>query len=119
MTVTRIWCRDCCLRPPDECTVRCARHPAPFVVFEGFGDSSLDFSLRVYVSDVSSSLATQTELCKMILSKFRQSGIEIPFPQQDLHLRDLDGLKAALERALEQQGPSRWAGFFRRHRGSR
>ncbi|MFA9474849.1 MAG: DUF3772 domain-containing protein [Filomicrobium sp.] len=83
-----------------------SRHPAPFVVFEGFGDSSLDFSLRVYVSDVSSSLATQTELCKMILSKFRQSGIEIPFPQQDLHLRDLDGLKAALERALEQQGPS-------------
>ena len=80
-----------------------ARHPAPFVVFEGFGDSALDFSLRIYVPDVNSSLSTQTEVRKAIVRKFRQSSIEIPFPQQDLHLRDLDGLKTALGRVLEER----------------
>lgn len=89
-----------------ECAAECesvARHPAPFVVFEDFGDSALIFSLRVYVSNVNSSLLTQTEVRKQIVSKFRAAGIEIPFPQQDLHLRDLDGLKQTLSRVLEER----------------
>ena len=90
------------LEAANECTL-VARHPAPFVVFEGFGDSALDFSVRIYVPDVNSSLSTQTEVRKAIVNKFRQQGIEIPFPQQDLHLRDLDGLKSALGRVLEER----------------
>jgi potassium-dependent mechanosensitive channel len=90
------------LEAANECAL-VARHPAPFVVFEGFGDSALDFSLRIYVPDVNSSLSTQTEVRKAIVSKFRQSGVEIPFPQQDMHFRDLDGLKAALGRVLEER----------------
>ena len=90
------------LEAAKECAL-VARHPAPFVVFEGFGDSALDFSLRIYVPDVNSSLSTQTEVRKAIVSKFRHSGVEIPFPQQDMHFRDLDGLKAALGRVLEER----------------
>jgi len=83
-----------------------ARHPAPFVVFENFGNSSLDFSLRIFVSDVSTSLATQTQVRKAILAKFRAAGIEIPFPQQDLNVRDVDGLKAAVMQLLaDRQAP--------------
>lgn len=80
-----------------------ARHPAPFVVFENFGDSSLDFSLRIYVSDVSSSMSAQTQVRKAIFAKFREAGIEIPFPQQDLNVRHTEGLKIALQQLLDER----------------
>ncbi len=64
-----------------------ARHPAPFVVFENFGNSSLDFTVRIYVPDVTSSLGAQTDVRKRILQKFREHNIEIPFPQHDVNLR--------------------------------
>ncbi len=79
-----------------ECAAECksvARHPAPFVVFEDFGASSLDFSLRFFVSDVSSSLSSATEVRMSILKRFREHGIEIPFPQRDLNLRDLSAVR--------------------------
>ncbi|NNU17392.1 mechanosensitive ion channel family protein [Parvularcula sp. ZS-1/3] len=63
--------------------------PAPIVVFEDFGASSLDFSLRTYIRDVGSSLRVRTALRLAIHKAFREEGIEIPFPQQDVHLRDV------------------------------
>jgi len=80
-----------------------ARHPAAFVVFDNFGASSLDFSLRIFVSDVSTSLSAQTQVRKAIIAKFREAGIDIPYPQQDLNVRDIDGLKAALLQVLEDR----------------
>ncbi|MEL6746460.1 MAG: DUF3772 domain-containing protein [Pseudomonadota bacterium] len=81
-------------------------HPAPFVVFEDFGDSALVFSLRCYIADVNTTLRVHSDLRLAVLAKFRAENVEIPFPQQDLHLRDLDGVKekvgAALERAREE-----------------
>jgi potassium efflux system protein len=77
--------------------------PAPFVSFDEFGASSLDFSLRCYVADVTTSLAAKTALRTEILKRFREKGIEIPFPQQDIHLRDLDGLRGFITRAIEQR----------------
>lgn len=66
---------------------RVLRDPPPFVVFTGFGDSSLDFELRVYMSDVLSGLTIATELRTQIFERFRQEGIEIPFPQTDVHIK--------------------------------
>ncbi len=63
------------------------REPAPFVVFGGFGDSSLDFELRVYISDVLSGLTVATDLRLKIFERFKQEGIEIPFPQRDVNLK--------------------------------
>ncbi len=74
-------------------------HPAPFVVFEDFGTSSLDFSLRVYLADVTSRLGALTELRMEIYKSFKEAGIEIPFPQSDIHIRDLDPVRAALTKA--------------------
>ncbi|GGY50923.1 DUF3772 domain-containing protein [Parvularcula lutaonensis] len=64
-------------------------YPAPFVVFEDFGASSLDFSLRAYIRDVSESLRVRTRLRVAIHERFREEGIEIPFPQRDINMRDL------------------------------
>lgn len=78
-------------------------YPEPSVSFEDFGASSLDFTLRAYVADVNNSLSAKTELRTRILLAFRDAGIEIPYPQQDLHLRDLDGVKKALGQAMAKR----------------
>ncbi|MEM9123595.1 MAG: hypothetical protein AAGB03_09800, partial [Pseudomonadota bacterium] len=56
-----------------------------------FGASSLDFEMRCYVSDITSSLSTRTELRVAIFKKFKEYGVEIPFPQQDVYVKALPG----------------------------
>jgi small-conductance mechanosensitive channel len=65
------------------------RHP-PQVLFLRFGDSSLDFELRAWVQDVDERLQAMSELHQEIDRRFREAGIEIAFPQQDLHVRSVD-----------------------------
>ena len=69
-----------------------AAEPAPQVVFEEFGDSSLNLVLRCFMSlkDMPHRMAIIDNLHSAIDQKFRNSGIEIPFPQRDLHLRSSD-----------------------------
>ena len=66
------------------------RSPASKVYFIGFGESSLDFQLRVYLSDIDNWYTVQSELLQEIDRKFRLEGVEIPFPQRDLHVRSVD-----------------------------
>lgn len=63
------------------------KNPEPMAVFMGFGDSSLNFELRFYLADVMSQLAIQNDIRFTIYERFKEEGIEIPFPQQDLHIR--------------------------------
>ncbi|MBO6716505.1 MAG: mechanosensitive ion channel family protein [Rhizobiaceae bacterium] len=63
------------------------KNPAPMAVFTGFGDSSLDFELRFFLADVMSQLAVQNDIRFTIYERFKQEGIEIPYPQRDLHIR--------------------------------
>jgi len=62
--------------------------PDPRVLFLGFGDSSLDFELRCVIRDVDKRLQTRSDLFLAIDAAFREAGIEIPFPQRDLHFRN-------------------------------
>ncbi|BCR06942.1 hypothetical protein DESUT3_40110 [Desulfuromonas versatilis] len=64
--------------------------PAPSPIFKGFGDSSLDFELRVWVTDINRRLRIISELNQAIDQGFRDGQVEIPFPQRDLHLRSVD-----------------------------
>lgn len=66
--------------------------PAPTVTFEEFANSSLNYVLRCYISldDMSSRMKIVHELNTAIDDAFRKADIEIPFPQQDLHLRSVD-----------------------------
>lgn len=58
----------------------------PMVLFMKFGESSLDFEVRVY-AEVDHRLTVQSELLQSIDRRFREAGIEIPFPQRDFHIR--------------------------------
>lgn len=62
------------------------KHPAPDVLFNDFGESSLDFELRVWLSDLWSYIVVLSDLRFEINKQFRAKNIEIPFPQRDLHL---------------------------------
>jgi potassium efflux system protein len=71
--------------------------PEPQVLFLGFGASSLDFEVRVYVPGMDYLLATKHRLHLQIDQEFREAGIEIAFPQRDLHIRSgLEGVVEAL-----------------------
>ncbi|MDQ8191763.1 mechanosensitive ion channel domain-containing protein [Roseibacillus persicicus] len=63
--------------------------PAPGVIFNAFGASTLDFLIRAHVGRVENLVDTQSELHFQIDDAFREAGIEISFPQQDLHIRSL------------------------------
>jgi len=75
-----------------------ARYPAPFVLFMGLGDSSLNFELRCYLKDVNNILTTKSDLYFTIYNELGKAGVEIPFPQRDLHFKEVDKLVAALDR---------------------
>lgn len=64
--------------------------PAPLALFTGFGDSSLDFELRIWIGEVQERLLAKSTVLAEIDHRFREEGIEIPFPQRDLHLRSVD-----------------------------
>jgi potassium efflux system protein len=72
--------------------------PPPGVFFVGFGQSSLDFSLRAFVPSVSLAFMVKHQLHMAIDEAFRQAGIEIAFPQRDVHIRSInfEGLGPAL-----------------------
>ena len=62
--------------------------PEPFVRFiPGFGDSSLNFTLICQVKEFTDQYLAQHELRKRIFKRFKEEGIEIPFPQRTVHLR--------------------------------
>lgn len=62
--------------------------PEPQVVFQEFGDSSLNFELRVWVEDAAIRVAVRDELNTAINEAFVEKGIEMPFPQRDVHLQN-------------------------------
>ncbi|WP_284448368.1 mechanosensitive ion channel domain-containing protein, partial [Pseudoxanthomonas mexicana] len=66
---------------------RLLQSPEPNALFLGFGSSSLDFELRAWTDDFDNFLAIKSELTLAIHDALYAEGIEIPFPQQDLHLR--------------------------------
>jgi len=66
--------------------------PEPFVRFiPGFGDSSLDFTLICQVKEFVDQYPVQHELRKRIFKRFKEEGIEIPFPHRTVYLREEKG----------------------------
>jgi len=75
--------------------------PPPKALFLAFGPSSLDFELRVWISEFTDRREALSTLNQEIAAEFASAGIEIPFPQSDLHLRSLDPSIAGI---LSDQG---------------
>ncbi len=65
-----------------------AKQPAPFVRFEDFGDSSLNFNIYFWVEESFTVENTKSDLRYLIDREFRVNNIQIPFPQRDIHIKN-------------------------------
>jgi len=66
------------------------KDPKPMVIFRSFGDNSLNFDLRLYISGMDKWISVWHQINCAIDTEFRKAGIEIAFPQCDLHIRSMD-----------------------------
>ena len=66
------------------------RYPKPQLWFEGFGDSSLDFDLLVWIREPRLQARIKSDLYYLLEANLRRYQIEIPFPQRELHVRTRD-----------------------------
>jgi potassium efflux system protein len=63
--------------------------PPPIAIFDAFADSSLAFILRVHISGIEDLLPAKSELHFAVDKAFREAGIEISFPQTDIHIKSM------------------------------
>lgn len=79
--------KDVLMKVADE-NEHVLKHPAPHVFFDEFGDSSLNFTLAIWTSThTDKPRRLKTELYFEIFDKFKEKGIEIPFPQRDVYIK--------------------------------
>ena len=84
-----------------------ATEPAPTILFVGFGASSLDFSIRAWTNNFGDWVKIRSNLTVRVHDAIVAAGIEIPFPQQDLHLRTVaPDARAALAGFGRPQAPA-------------
>jgi potassium efflux system protein len=83
--VTRLLTEVCQANP------RVVDHPPPQVYFAVYGDSSLDFTVWVHLRTPDDRIPATHELNSAIFETLREHGIEIPFPQRDLHIKEWPG----------------------------
>lgn len=72
--------------------------PSPVCLMTGFGDSSVDLEARIWINDPRNGVSNvKSEVLLRVWDKFHQEGIEIPFPQRDLHLKSATELPVAVQ----------------------
>jgi len=68
------------------------KHPSPDVLFDKFGDSSLDFHLRIWTYKyINKPGVLRSQIYYEVFRVFRENGIEIPYPQRDVHIKSRPG----------------------------
>jgi small-conductance mechanosensitive channel/CRP-like cAMP-binding protein len=85
---------------------RILSYPSPKVWFKGFGDSSMNFELLVWIDDPPETDPIKSALHFLIEWELRCRDIEIPFPQQDLHIRNVKELANLFQRNQEIDLPN-------------
>jgi potassium efflux system protein len=76
------------MRVAEEC-VLVLREPPPKAIFRSFGDSSLNFELRLFIPNLDNYQDLLTQINTSINRALAEGGVEIPFPQRDLHVRSI------------------------------
>jgi potassium-dependent mechanosensitive channel len=78
--------------------------PEPIVDLSEFGASSINFVLYVFIADITKTIRVRTDLSIAIFDAFAEAGIEIPFTQTDVNIRNIDRLHELLaDHAAQQQ----------------
>lgn len=80
------------------------KKPAPYVLFQNFGESSLDFELRFYVSDIWNGWSAPSDVRYIINRRFIEEGIEIPFNQVVVHQGSTVAEKTETQFYAKKQG---------------
>lgn len=80
-----------------------ASTPAPKVSFDNMGDSGLEFSIRAEAIAGMEPQMAESALRTAIVKAMRDHGLEIPHPQTDVHLRDLDAVRSLLTRVAQDR----------------
>jgi potassium efflux system protein len=63
--------------------------PEPSVLFTGFGENALNFSISIYVNELAQRLPVSHDLLMKLEKAFREHNIELPYPQRDIHIRSI------------------------------
>ena len=79
--------------------------PEPVVLFMGFGASALNFSVRAWTYDYDNSATIRSDLVTRIYKALNEAGIELPFPQQDIHLRSVSEDAMVTLRGMKEERP--------------
>ncbi len=95
--------REILLRIASQCPF-VLDEPGPNTLFKGFGDSTLNVQLMVFIPQRSVYIDVVNELNNAIAREFSRSGIEIAFPQLDLHVKREQLLESAIERSDARSG---------------
>ena len=82
---------------------RVLEDPAPGVVFDLFGDNSLNLAFRIFVGTLQDRLPVITDMHRNINRRFNEAGIVIAFPQRDVHFDADRPLRISLEQSLESK----------------
>ncbi len=77
--------------------------PAPNTLFKGFGDSTLDMELRVFIPTREVYVDVVNQINSAINREFSKANIEIAFPQRDLHIKSVDSISGLLFRPNEEE----------------
>jgi len=79
------------------------RDPEPDVHLREFGDSSWNMKLRVWIDNPKRHPVVRSDINCAIVRKFRENGVEIPFPQTDLHLRSPLPMPLSVSQGIEHK----------------
>jgi small-conductance mechanosensitive channel len=83
---------DLCLEAAAE-VERVIKEPKSVCLLKGFGDSSVDLELRIWIEDPQNGISNvKSQVLLLVWDKFHEHGVEIPFPQRDLHIRSSEAL---------------------------
>jgi small-conductance mechanosensitive channel len=77
---------------------RALPRPEPAATFTGFGDSTLNFSLQFWTGDFDGWGQVRSQAYVDLCEALQAAGIDVPYPQRDLHLRSISGEAQALLR---------------------
>ena len=93
---------------------RALKSPEPFAILGNFGADALEFTVFFHVAHIGIDAGAANEVRLEILKRFRKEGINLPNPQRELHVRDLDriealvrelaGVERSSDSAIEERG---------------